>query len=399
MSFKTVFISFVSLILIVSIISCSQDKAEWQGTIEEVDGVTVVKNLINPSSDAMKNLKLQESFIIDFEKENLAEVGIADITGFDIDSKGNIYCWTIQSSENFVFKFSSTGVFLGAFGRLGQGPGEIRLPYLLTINQADEIQISDRTRFKLITFDANGKFIKEMSISQNHEVATLISNDKILALEANFILEEGVTHMPIVMCDLEFNKLKTLHPGHKIPNWVRAKEINGLKTNKEWFPWSISGENIFIGNENNGYELLVYDFNGALKKKISKDYDPVPVSESIKNTVYKAMLRPQLEQFNIKEKIFFPDSMPPFQYFFTDDIRRLYVMTNEKGENSKEYIYDIFNPEGIFIGRTKLDNSGNELNLKWGGPFEAKSKNNLLYHLRQKESGFKELVVHNMIWE
>ena len=90
--------------------------------------------------------------------------------------------------------------------------------------------------------------------------------------------------------------------------------------------------------------------------------------------------------------------MPPFQYFFTDDAGRLYVMTFEQGEKPEEYIYDIFNPEGLFIGRMSLDNSGNEVTAKWGGPFEAKARSNHLYSLRIKTSGYMELVVYKMIW-
>ena len=37
-------IGILLLIPSILLISCRQQKSEWQGTIEEVDGVTVVKN-------------------------------------------------------------------------------------------------------------------------------------------------------------------------------------------------------------------------------------------------------------------------------------------------------------------------------------------------------------------
>lgn len=82
-------------------------------------------------------------------------------------------------------------------------------------------------------------------------------------------------------------------------------------------------------------------------------------------------------------------------------------MTYEKGEGEKDYVYDIFNPEGFFISRTVLENSGNSLgappfqglSTPWGGPDDVKVKNNLLYYLRSKESGYQELVVYKMKWE
>ena len=65
----------------------------------------------------------------------------------------------------------------------------------------------------------------------------------------------------------------------------------------------------------------------------------------------------------------------------------------EEGEKPGEFLYNIFNREGIFIGRTKLDNMDNNR------PTPVKAKKNHLYYLRVKESGYKELVVFKMKWE
>jgi len=204
--------------------------------------------------------------------------------------------------------------------------------------------------------------------------------------------------MPIVLCNSELKTLTTLHPGYKIPNWVRAKKINGLRTNINWFPWSLSDKDIYIANDDKGYELLVYDFTGTLIKKIQKEYAPVQVPESVKKDVLDDILRPELEQFNIKDKIYFPKYMYPFQYFVTDDMGTLYVMTNEKGEKPGEYLYDIFDPDGIFIERMRLDNSGNEETAKWGGPYQVRVRNDHIYSLRKKESGYQELIIYKLVW-
>lgn len=73
-------------------------------------------------------------------------------------------------------------------------------------------------------------------------------------------------------------------------------------------------------------------------------------------------------------------------------------MTYEKGKDSKEYIYDIFNPDGIFIGRTSLGNYG-RLIEQAEIPLLTLTKKNRLYCLREKESGYKELAVYKMEWE
>ena len=83
-----------------------------------------------------------------------------------------------------------------------------------------------------------------------------------------------------------------------------------------------------------------------------------------------------MEQFSapifkdIRNKIYFPDAMPPFHSFFSDDAGRLFVMTHEEGENPGEFMYDIFDPDGTCTGRKSLkihhDESGLFAKMKNG---------------------------------
>ncbi len=69
--------------------------------------------------------------------------------------------------------------------------------------------------------------------------------------------------------------------------------------------------------------------------------------------------------------------------------------------------FDIYNPEGFYICRTVLDNSQNLLGgppfqglpAPWGGPYDVKVRNNILYCMRGKDSGYQELVLYKMIWQ
>jgi hypothetical protein len=76
-------------------------------------------------------------------------------------------------------------------------------------------------------------------------------------------------------------------------------------------------------------------------------------------------------------------------------------MTYEEGEDPDEYIFDIFNSEGVFIGRISLGVYLSDYFLATGGQFDswASMKKNRFYCIREKESGYKELVVYEVIWE
>jgi hypothetical protein len=103
----------------------------------------------------------------------------------------------------------------------------------------------------------------------------------------------------------------------------------------------------------------------------------------------------------LKDKVFFSKYWHPFQFLFSDEEGRLFVMTHEKGENPEEHMFDIFNPEGVFVLRKSLEVflSGNL--FEPGNPIDswAVMKHDRFYCLREKESGFKELVVYITKWE
>ena len=51
----------------------------------------------------------------------------------------------------------------------------------------------------------------------------------------------------------------------------------------------------------------------------------------------------------------FPTPLPPICSFFVDDEGRIFVMTYESGNNPGEYVFDLFNANGIFFGRKSLN--------------------------------------------
>jgi hypothetical protein len=65
------------------------------------------------------------------------------------------------------------------------------------------------------------------------------------------------------------------------------------------------------------------------------------------------------------------------------------VMTFEERESRGEYLCDIFDPEGRFVGRIGVGNYANWGNIM-GGQLVVIAKKKRIYCIQQKESGFKE---------
>lgn len=389
-----VFLLVLSIVL--SVIGCSKEE-QVQRVME--DGVEIILNGIEPYpiEEEPTQLSLKEELVIDFEREDLAELGITDF--LDVDSEGKIYCWRSYETGNLIARLNRSGEFETSFGHRGQGPGELQEPSYLRINELDQIIISDYRR-KICLFEKNGNYTKEIKLDPMFEMATLLGNGKILARKILRKPEEGSTEFPIILCNANLIEIKLMQPGKRAPSLSLAKKINPLEIYYYNYVWRISNGLIYVGNYSGDYELSIYDMDGDLIRKLRKEYNPVPVPRELKKTILERFEKhPMNDELKLRDKVFFPRFYPPYQYFFVDEENRLYVMTFEKGEKPKEFIYDIFNPDGIFIGRMVLDSCAFWPESTIKTPSNVVAKNNRIYNQREKENGFRELMIYRMRWE
>jgi hypothetical protein len=356
------------------------------------DGVEVVINHLEPykMKGVSSTFNIEEEFVIDLERNDLADIGLSEIHDFAVDSTRNIYFSDSHSKENMIFKFDASGNYLQSFCLKGQGPGELASAPMMMFTQDDElVAFSD---MKLLFFRPDGSLVTEVTPGVRYiSGATLLDNGNYLMGITKYSKEESEKTSHIVMLyDSQFNEIKELDRIETFP--LVAPRIKGIPHN---IVAEVSGGKIFTGSQQRDYEIYVYDFNGNLIKKIRKDYIRVPPSEEYKER-FLGMFKGNPALYDAaKKKIFFPSSLPPFHYFLLDEKGRLYVMTYERGINAGEYMFDIFYPEGVFVGRKSL--KGFSILKKL--PLNIKIKNDHLYHIVEKESGYQELAVYKMKWD
>ena len=377
-----------------------------QNKVERIfeDGIEVVLNHLEPYKIKGKpsNLILEKVFSFDTEDDSIAALGLTDINNFDIDLEGNIYflIYNPSAKERFIYKFDKNGNFITSFGRRGQGPFELEYPYFMRITNSNEILIKESSKNKLYTFNKDGMPIKETPINKDMDSLIPLENGKYLILYwHNQDMEAKYFSLSFNLFSSDFKEIKELDRFRNFPNRMIAeriteKIINGINY---VFVSEQSGKNIYVGNCERGYEILVYDLEGNLLRKIRKEYKPIKVPEDYKKKYMKPWVEtedPWAKSWG--EKIYFPKDWYPFYSFFPDDEGRLYVMTYEEGENPGEYLFDIFNSDGIFIARKGLECSLRNARFP---ELHIKTKMNHLYCVKEKASGYKELVVYKMRWE
>lgn len=374
------------IILVLSLFFCCGRGPERVRRIV-TDGVDTVLNGIDPYvlKGEPGRLRLEKMFSIDTEDENQLKAGLTDIETFDVDAAGNIYLIQWNTKGNYIYKYDKDGHLLTSFCRNGQGPGEIEWGGTVMAGASGELIAKDPSQPKFVVYSEDGRFLRETRLPRILGIDQVFDDGSYLVSwqDEDDELENYVNH--VAVCASGFNDMNELGT-YQFPIMGVAKAI---LVGQGAFIFGASKDNIFIGNSSWGYEVRVFSWDGKLLRKIRKEYRPVPIGEGFK----RAFLARISDGSPRKERYRFADNWPPFRYLFADDEGRLYVMTRETGPNAGEFRYDIFSPQGAFIGRMSLGNSG----LSY--PHTARARKGLMYSLNEKPNGYKELAVYRMNWE
>lgn len=378
-------ILFLLFIITLSIF-CSPRSERVEKFME--DGVEVVLNHLEPYQikGEPSNLSLEKEFSIDFARDDIGELGIADATDFEVDLKGNFYFFFSNKDGNLIFKFDAEGKFLHSFGHKGQGPGEIQFILYTGMDNQNSLTVYDLTNKKILIFDQNGHLIRENRSPADGRSVYPLENGNFVSLGDRF--SEGRQRLDWVLsvCDPDFITVKELLNQNQDPYNMDANGYRAVNS-VPFIKWKIHRSHIYAACEDKGYEISKFDLNGRLVQIIRKEYEPIAVQADVIEERRKSF-----ERFG--GKFFFPKHWLPICDFFLDDAGRIYVMTFRRGDKPGEYLYDIFNPEGVFICRKSM-------NILFVGDRTtcAQMKGERLYCFQEKPDGFHEFNVYRMNWE
>jgi hypothetical protein len=376
-------------------VGCGGKSGAVERTTE--NGVEVVLNHLEPYivRNGPARLQLVKEYVIDTESPDLLAAGLTDIRALDVDSRGNLYILQPpRNSELLVFRFGDRGHLEKSLVRKGTGPGEVQWPFSFGINSRDEVQVFDSGPGRLLSFNPSGDLLREIPFSQaaGRSIPFIaLANGHFISSEEREAQGGAGAEISLTIFNEKYEKVKTFSRFLFMSNPERVGKINAYTP----IPLlAITPDRIFLGYPGEIYEILAYDLEGNLLRKIRKDYRPVPVTEAYR----KAVLARAPKGNPLVERLTFPDHKPAFQFLFVDENGRLYAMTSEIDGETGQDICDIFNRDGIFIGRTPIGYFDYLKALYEQTSLGVVAKNGRMYVLREKEDGFKELVVFRAVW-
>jgi len=363
-------LNIVLILFVVFLVSCSKQKTEWAGSIEEVDGIVVVKNPIEPiySEEAFS---LQEELVIG-EAEGKEEYIFQSIYALDVREIGDIYVLDIKAQHILVF--TPEGKYLRTIGRPGQGPGELFVPRSVDYTSFDEVVVG--TANNISYFSPEGEYLQSIPLTKVPRGTSIKIDSYGNIFGFSSFRDLGVYELR--KYDQEFNELFSFesspHPSEELQ---RTGKIDPFFNVLKWD--IINGNQILCGYPEEGYILKIYDPSANLIRKIEKEYVQREITEKDLEEE-KTKLPPEL-----RENVTAPKFFPPYRDLRSDDEGRIYVYTYGRAPDSEKYYYDIFDAEGRYILKVPL------MTRFW-------ILKNKLYSIEEDEEGYQYIKRYQIIW-
>jgi hypothetical protein len=382
------------LLALTAATSLACGKAERGASRTAQDGVEIVEN--GAGTYAVKGepkaLTLREEFRIDLEDDSIAATGLTDIENLDVDSQGRIIIYRrFATSGNTVFVFDRRGRFERSFCPIGQGPGEVQNPRFMRLNGKDEIPVVSMGSRNVLFFDVEGTVLRAAALPAllfplPHGFVPLANGDYV------------ISHMRVKPETLEFHSYGVDIFG---PDFTRRLELKSypappqeeeLKTVFVDFPLvAASRTALYLTTMASTREIEVFDLSGRLIRKILADYPAVDVPPGFREEILHSLPR----DHPFWKNLVFPKAFPPFLSLFTDDRDRLYAVGYGQDQATGAGVCDVFSPDGVRILRTAFGYQRLQLGLPLR---DVVIKNDRLYCVHEKPSGFPEVLVYSLHW-
>lgn len=306
------------------------------------------------------------------------EQAFSQLVGFIVADDGRVFALDMQ--EKKVKIFDASGDFIKAFGKEGQGPGELSMPTGISMNPAGELMVEDAMNRRLSYFTLDGEFLRQVSIADKTGLVSLNIGPDGNMLGREIVLDESQMFFDIKKFDPELKPLFTIDR-MPFPNPLQGKinimEIISLYT--------FDNQGHVVYGRTDKYEIKFYDADGRHFRTVKKEYDPVKITQTDREEMIARI--PDPGGINLKERLEFPENFPAYSFFSLDSRDRLFVRTYEKGDNDEEYALEVFDPEGRFFSKTYTAATP----MTWEG--------DQVYSIEENDDGYQVIRRYKTVWK
>ncbi len=264
---------------------------------------------------------------------------------------------------------SLDGKFITTYGRRGQGPGDLLLPFRLCFSK-ERLAVWESRNRRFSYFSLKGKFLKSVKPKLKGRLTGMRSLDdgriilELEQVEASAKKKEINDWRVLELFSSEMKHIKTIY---------RQKEHLYKYINEPDYPrlrlpfastlcWDVlPGGKIVVGFGEK-YELKIISLDDDREKVVTRDYVPVRVTKADKNQVLNERAggstpRKKISKF-FRNNVEFPGLKPAFRQINTDQEGNILVFIYTPLDEGKEpYLvksFDVFDAAGNYIKRVNV---------------------------------------------
>ncbi len=332
----------------------------WAGTMDTLPtGRVVVTNPAAGIWDSTTRWQVIEEVRIGAEEGDGPEV-FGRLGAMATDPAGRI--WVMESQEQVLKVFDTDGRFVRMIGRRGGGPGEFANVAGVSALPDGRMIVIDHQNARISWFDTAGTFLSSMPVSAGYQVFPWPGR---VLRDGSFydiaLPPDGRTGMTLVRYDSTLAPVDTL----LVPTWqgetnvLRLGGAAGAPRITLSIPfsagllWRLAPDGTLWFVHTGTYELHHVSRTGDTTRIASKAFEPIPVTGAERDSAVARMGR-FTRQGGVVDAGKIPGTKPAVGSFVVAEDGNLWVATTPADTSRTGREFDIFDPEGRFLGALEL---------------------------------------------
>jgi sugar lactone lactonase YvrE len=330
----------------------------WAGSMDTMpDGRVVVTNPAEGMWPAGQGWRVVEEIRIGAEDGNGPEV-LGRISALVEDAGGRI--WALEADDQAFRVFGADGRFIRTVGRKGGGPGEMRQVSGVAETRDGHLMVVDMQGGRISVFDTAGSFLRGIPLSGGFVIIPWPGGIDSAGYFYNAIPRpvSGGFEWALVRYDSAMTPLDTLIPPRPPePNAFEHVSSRGsLRAGVPFTPglrWQLTRQGDFWVIHTGTYELFRQSARGDTIRVLTKPFETVPVTSAEKDSAL-ARLKWFTDQGGKVDRSRIPDTKPAVEWFRVAEDGYLWVNAVQADTGAQRRVFEIFDPEGRFLGEVRL---------------------------------------------
>ncbi|HEV8711500.1 MAG TPA: 6-bladed beta-propeller, partial [Candidatus Binatia bacterium] len=331
---------------------------EWSGTMDTLpSGRVVVTNPARGVWGPDAAWQVIEEIRIGAEDGSGPEV-LGQITALAEDAGGRI--WALEAQDQSFKVFAADGRFIRTVGRKGGGPGEMQQVSGVAQTREGHLLVVDPRGARISLFDTAGTFLRSFTVSAGFQMFPWPGGIDTAGYLYNVAPRPGTTAFEIVLVryDSAMTPLDTLVPPRFAEReyFEHSTRSGSVRASVPFTPsllWQLTPQGDFWFVLTGSYQLFRQNARGDTIRVVTKPFQPVPVTGAEKDSAV-ARLKWFTDQGGSVDRGRLPYVKPAVQGFLLDEDGYLWVNPVQADTSLQNRVFDIFDPEGRYLGQLKL---------------------------------------------